>query len=281
MFQSYIQRALFLALLFISIQNSSEAVEFTVESLNKGSCEKANGKYPFTIHGTFDGKTSYFSSFMLDLETTNGEKIQAECSPIAVLLVYEFSCKIDISRYPLNNVNIIFPTSAPNNDQYTFKNWESIIGSDPGVSNVIESVNCSPEAKNTFVPNSITYDDCIIDFRKIYIKGNWEDSEGKHPIDYTSGDIVLDNSNKDVVDCSYKNSVFECKFEGEGRLKINEQYVTIFREVYKIKGYDSGKSVKKCSEDDDDFDWDAYLDDNLSSNYLLNKFLIIVCLLLF
>ena len=282
MFQHYMQKSLFLALLFISLQNSIQAVEFTVENLNKGSCEKENGKYPFTIHGTFDEKTSYFSSFMLDLKTSNGDKIQAECSPIQVLLVYEFSCIIDISRYPLNNVNIIFPTTAPNNDKYTFKNWESIIGSNPGVSNVFKAIVCSPEAENTFVPNSITYDDCIIDYRTITIKGNWENSEGSHPIDYTSANIVIDTDNQDIADCNYKNSAFECKFRGEGRLKINEQFVTIFRKVYKIKGYDSGKSVKNCSdEDDDDFDWDGYFDNNLSSNLCLNKILIIVCLLLF
>ena len=88
---------------------------------------------------------------------------------------------------------------------------ESIIGKEPDVSNLFKNLVCSPEAENTFVPSSITYDDCIIDYGTITIKGNWEDSKKSHPSDYTSADIVLDNTNQDVVDCSYINSAFECK----------------------------------------------------------------------
>ena len=67
--------------------------------------------------------------------------------------------------------------------------------------------------------------------------------------------------------------------KGDGRLKIKEQFVTIFRKVYKIKEYDYGKSVKDWS--DGDVDWDDYFNNNFSSNLASNKILIITCFLLF
>ena len=178
MIQSNLKRFISIACFLILLQNSSESVEFTVDKLEKNTspCSSSSGLYTFSILGTFSDTTSYFTeSFTLDLDTSSGNKINAECRPIQTLGVYEFSCNIDISKYPLDNVDILLPTKAPQVTQYTFKNWEKVIGAQPGTSNKIAAVTCLPAAEDTFTPSSIEIGDCTFDNkRKFNIIGKWE-----------------------------------------------------------------------------------------------------------
>jgi hypothetical protein len=278
--QSNFKRFLSIACFLILLQNSSESVEFTVEKLdiNPSPCSSSSGQYTFSIDGTFSGSTSYFTeSFTLDLDTSSNNKINAECRPIQTLGVYEFSCIIDISKYPLNNVDILLPTKAPQVSQYTFKNWEQVIGAQPGVSNKIASVSCLPEAEDTFTPSSIEIGDCTIDNkRKFNILGTWEIN--KYSLyKHRNFDLVLDNSSKDIATCRFPDETkCECEFEGEGVFKIKEQYVTINLHSYKIKEFNSGKTIDDC--DDDDFIESILSSDNLQ---FFNKYLILIGLLLF
>ena len=280
MIQSNLKTFLSIACFLILLQSSSESVEFTVEKLNKNSspCSTSSGRYTFSIAGTFSGSTSYFTeSFILDLDTSSGNKINAECRPIQTLGVYEFSCIIDISKYPLNNVDILLPTKAPQVSQYTFKNWEQVIGAQPGTSNKIAAVTCQPETEDTFTPSSIEIGDCTIDNkRKFNILGKWEIN--KYTLyRYRKFDLVLDNANKDTATCSFPDSTkCECEFDGEAVFKIKEQNVNINRLSYKIKEFNSGKKLDDC--DDDDFVEGLLNSDNL---LFLNKYLILMGLLLF
>ncbi len=62
-------------------------------------------------------------------------------------------------RY-LDNVNIILPTEASKVDKYTFKNWDTTIGPNPGINNVLKDAVCMPKVANKFTPSSIIDDDC-------------------------------------------------------------------------------------------------------------------------
>ena len=278
--QSNLKKFLSLACFLILLQTSFENVEFTVEKLDKNvsPCSTSEGKYTFSIDGTFSGSTSYFTeSFILDLDTSSGNKINAECRPIQTLGVYEFSCIIDISKYPLNNVDILLPTKAPQVSQYTFKNWEQVVGAQPGTSNKIAAVTCQPETEDTFTPSSIEIGDCTIDNkRKFNILGKWEIN--KYTLyRYRKFDLVLDNANKDTATCSFPDSTkCECEFDGEAVFKIKEQNVNINRLSYKIKEFNSGKKLDDC--DDDDFVEGLLNSGNLQ---FLNKYLILIGLLLF
>ena len=278
--QSNLKKFLSLACFLIVLQTSFESVEFTVEKLDKNvsPCSTSEGKYTFSIDGTFSGSTSYFTeSFTLDLDTSSGNKINAECRPIQTLGVYEFSCIIDISKYPLNNVDILLPTKAPQITQYTFKNWEQVIGAQPGTSNKIAAVTCLPETEDTFTPSSIEIGDCTIDNkRKFNILGKWE--KDKYSLyKYRKFDLVLDNSNKDTATCSFPdNTKCECEFDGEAVFKIKEQNVNINLLSFKIKAFNSGKTLDDCDDDD-------YIEGLLNSDNLLflNKYLVLIGLLLF
>ena len=118
--------------------------------------------------------------------------------------------------------------------------------------------------------------DCdALGYSTFTINGEWEDKSSLNiPVIYTNVKIFLDNSGQDAADCDYRNDPvrFECEIRGDGRLKVKEQNVTIGTSAYKIKGYDSGKSISDCDDD--------WLFDNATS-LSLNKVMIVICLLLF
>lgn len=271
------KRVILFAIILISIQNSNQ-IEFTVEGLSPDSC--SGTKQSFSIRGRCQESCSSITDrFMLDLETSKKDKIKAECFPIQTLGVYKLSCSIDISAYPLDNVNLILPTKPPKVDKYTFTNWESVIGANPGTSNVLTDIECMPTIHNTFNPSSISIEDCdIMSKHPFTISGEWEDKTKKNYLtDYDSATIILDNGKNDAVDCNYMSSPtrFECKFEGSGLVKIKEQIVTISSNSFKIKEFDSKQTVSECDDDD----LGELLLSAMSLN--LNKILIVICLLLF
>ena len=180
-----------------------------------------------------------------------------------------FACAIDKNKFPLNNVNITLPITPPNVEGYTFKNWEKTIGYKPGYSNKLYRITCLNKEENTFVPSSITVEECTF-----VINGNWENENSINLYSFSQIEIVVENEKKDIAICNYKKELtrFECEFEGDGSIKIKEQYLT------KIKGIDSGKTVN-CSIDDF---FDDEIKSVLSGSFFdLNNILILISLLLF
>lgn len=279
--QLYLKRTIFIALILISIQESNQAIEFTPEKIEVASnpCSKSKGEYDFNIIGTFSDSVSSFDTITFDVETSDGRKLKSKCNPFK-FLSSKFMCKIEV-RYPLDKIDILLPTKAPIVEKYTFKDWEKVFGANPGVNNKIEDVTCLPEEKNTFIPSSITVGDCFLGERSFTIKGEWEKKDKAELSNYSSANIVLDNKNGDILKCRYKTQTmaFECDSEGEGEIKIREQYFNSLSEVYKIKEFNSGKTTKKCTDKDDD----DYVEKILSADsfYFINKILIIITLLLF
>ena len=76
-----------------------------------------------------------------------------------ILSVHKLLCTIDSSVYPLDNVNIILPTEAPKVDKYTFKNLDTTIRPNSGISNVLKDAVCIPKVSNKYTSYSITDDD--------------------------------------------------------------------------------------------------------------------------
>lgn len=270
------QRIILLAIFLVSIQNSNQ-IDFTVTGLKAEGCK--NPEYSFSIEGNCEDCSAITDRFNLNLETSKKQTVKAECYPMQILMIHKLLCTIDSSVYPLDNVNIILPTSAPKVDKYTFKNWETTIGANPGTSNVLKDAVCIPKVANTFTPSSITDDDCdALGYSTFTINGEWEDKSSLNiPTIDSTVKIFLDNSGQDAADCDYMNDPvrFACKIRGDGRLKVKEQNVTIGSfgpKAYKIKGYDSGKSISDCDDD--------WLFDNATS-LSLNKVMIVICLLLF
>ena len=186
--------------------------------------------------------------------------------------------------YPLKDTEILFPVTAPKVEGYTLKNWETIIGSKVGQSNNIEGITCEPEELITFEPTNITIGDCINqNGRKITISGK---CTGPNILLYNYEvyiSLTLDDSDGDFAKCYYKetSSEFNCDYAGKGRIKIKEQYISVFLGALKMKEYDSGQSISSCTDDDDIIDefFHQYL--SADSLYFLNKILILFSFLLF
>ena len=198
----------------------------------------------------------------------------------------ELSCKIDICVYSINKLDILLPTEAPQPDGYIFVEWEKKIGSNPGVSNRIPALECLEKEINTFIPSSITLGECSSGKNKFAIYGDWENKNKSMPyVHYYDFNLLLDNENNKTSICNYIKSNpihFQCKYEGTGKIKFKEQFLRGYSELYKIKEFDSGKTVKKCSDKDNDNDEDEDIMKLLTSSfYFLNKFLIIFYLLLY
>ena len=275
MIQSYLKQIFFIVLILISFQNSKQDTVFTVEGLRIYNVPCGESTFIFNIDGTFDDYSKANNNFVLNnMETSKGQKLMATCYPSRHTRD-TFACAIDKNQYPLNNVNITVPTTPPDIVGYTFKNWEKTIGYKPGYSNKLYHITCLNKEENTFVPSSITVEDCTF-----IINGNWENENSINLYSFSQIEIVVDNEKKDIAICNYKNQLmrFECEFEGDGPIKIKDQYLTYSNNVYKIKGIDSGKTVN-CSIDDF---FDDEIKSVLSGSFFdLNNILILISLLLF
>ena len=275
MIQSYLKNTIFIALILFSFQ---QKIEFTVENLDQYSfkCSK-NTTFEFDIKGEFNGSPSSLSdSFELDLETSDKRKIKSSCTPYN-FLTSKITCKIDTCLYPFDKMDIILPIKAPQTSKFIFKNWEQVIGKQSGVSNKISNVDCSPkESSNTFIPSSVTVEDCLLISSSFKIKGDWENKNKK--VSISGMNMLLDNENNSVAKCYYYDNrnppEFDCSFD-YGKVKFKEQFFKGSLDTYKIKAFDSGKSAEKCSDDVDDID--ILLK---GSFYFLNKILIIFGLIL-
>ena len=276
---SYFKSLIFIILVLSSLQNTKEEQVFTITQIGKPfvPCLATTGSYDFYIEGVFSEKSSILDKVYLDIETSDGRKFQSMCTPFSKTSYTpdELQCNIEICLYPLDNVDIILPTKAPNANGYSFPNWESTIGASPGTSNVISKVTCLPKEKNIFIPSSIDVKECSGNNNTFTINGEWSDKTITPALSNSlEVKIVLDNEDKDIAECDYDDDgtpiQLKCEFNGEGDIKIKEQYFEGYLQVFKINAIDSNKKVKKCGTSSD------------SSNFLfLNKILIIFGLLIF
>ena len=121
------------------------------------------------------------------------EKKKSTCSPWSFLSQY-IKCKIDTAKYPLNNVDIILPRTAPKIAGYIFIDWDKVIGANPGTSNKIPYMT---EVENTSIPSSITIDntmDNVLEKHYFRINGEWEDKNKIFSLsNYGWFELVLDN----------------------------------------------------------------------------------------
>lgn len=277
---SLMKRIIILAIILISIQNSNQ-IDYTIEGLSPGNCELPYAtKYTFTINGKCQQTCSTSNNkFTLDLETSKKQRIKAEC--VTGLIRENLSCSIDTSPYPLDNVNIILPAKAPTVEIFTFTNWDKTIGANPGTSNVLKNIKCVPETTNTFIPSSITDIQCDEFLGNTFnINGDWED-KSRLSSSSISGtfSILLDNDNQNATSCIFVSEPirFFCTYYGNIRLKIKDQAFTANSGMsFKIKAYDSGKTLD-CTDNDDDWDFP----DDIAISLNLNKVFIVICLLLF
>ena len=257
MLYSYWKRIIFIALILISFQNSVQNIVFTVDTVGKKNFHfsKTKGTYEFYIDGKLNDKNNTLThNFTMDLGTSDGKKIKANCSPYNALEGNKFLCEID-KEYPLNNLDILLPIKAPKVEKYTFKNWEQTIGANPGISNKIFSETNEDNFVNTFIPSSTSVTGCYFDEVFFIVKGQWEKKDGFILDETISFKLVLDNEDKDEADCNYVYEpypIFSCIVDGFGNIKFKEQIFKGFSNdsfrSFKVKGSDSGEYVKNCSK---------------------------------
>ena len=287
MSQPNLKQILFSALLLILLQNShSDTTELIVEKLvlNSSPCNKTKGEYTYGIKGKFSDSTdSSPYTIEFDLDTSSGNKIKTTCHPSDCLNGNSdrMSCKIDISRYPLENVNVLLPTTAPQFKDINFTNWKETIGAIPGESNKIgTNVNCVSDIENVFIPSSVEIGDCFSKGTEFTINGKWENTDRINLRDFGEAYIVLDNDKKDIVECTYRNKTysFNCEIAGDGLIKIKEQNFNLQNKAYKMKEFNSGKKGKICVEDTVD---GVIQPIPVAQNFIfLNEYLILISLLL-
>ena len=288
MSQSNLKHILFSALLLILLQNSLEEADLIVEKLviYSSPCNATKGEYTYGIQGHFSQST-YGVPYQIefDLDTSSGNKIKTTCHPSEILNdnIDAMSCTIDISKYPLENVDVLLPTTAPQLNDLNFTNWKEVIGATPGESNKIgTNVNCVSSIENVFIPSSVEVGDCGFKRTDFTINGKWENTDRINLHDFGEAKIALDNSKNDIVECTYRNKThsFFCEIEGDGLIKIKEQNFNLQNKAYKMKEFNSGKKGKICEEDTVD---GVIHPIPVSENYFLflNKYLILLGLLLF
>jgi len=288
MSQSNLKHILFSALLLILLQNSLEEADLIVEKLviYSSPCNATKGEYTYGIQGHFSQST-YGVPYQIefDLDTSSGNKIKTTCHPSEILNdnIDAMSCTIDISKYPLENVDVLLPTTAPQLNDLNFTNWKEVIGATPGESNKIgTNVNCVSSIENVFIPSSVEVGDCGFKRTDFTINGKWENTDRINLHDFGEAKIALDNSKNDIVECTYRNKThsFSCEIEGDGLIKIKEQNFNLQNKAYKMKEFNSGKKGKICEEDTVD---GVIHPIPVSENYFLflNKYLLLLGLLLF
>ena len=277
----------FLTVLLILLQNSHcDTTELIVEklALDSSPCNKTKGEYTYWIKGKFSDSTdSSPYTIEFDLDTSSGNKIKTTCHPSDCLNGNSdrMSCKIDISRYPLENVNVLLPTTAPQFNNINFTNWKETIGANPGESNKIgTNVNCVSDIENVFIPSSVEIGDCFFKRSEFTINGKWENTDKINLRDFGDAKIVLDNEKNDIAECTYRNKTysFNCKIDGDRLIKIKEQNFNLFNKAYKMKESNSGKKGKVCVEDTVD---GVIQPIPVAQNFLfLNEYLILIGLFL-
>ena len=228
---------------------------FNVKSFHARTCTPSLGDIVIEIDGDFSESADLLAKVNLEFTTSEGFTIKSECSPFdAILNISEdlLQCPIDISLYyPLKDIDIFLQVDPPQESGYQFPNWKETIGSNPGVSNKISKINCLPKENNIFNVNSIKNNGCIGNKNSFTIYGTWENTKSLPSLDFDF-QFFLENNRKDLVDCEYKigsdsNSI-DCKFEGEGNIKVDGQYFYGYFNTYQFNTYDSGLKFESCNK---------------------------------
>ena len=227
---------------------------FKIEKIKIGfsPCGDSIGKYSFYIYGEFNKEVDISETLNLNLTTSFDKKIETTCTPYYFdnIKLHFFICDINICVYPLDNTDIFLPIKAPNSIKYGFRNWEKIIGSNPGVTNKISGVTCLPKEINTFIPSSIKEEGCN-DKKIIFsIYGKWKDTdESKIPF-FLEFPLLIQNENIYIANCEYEpiNPIhMKCEFEGSGIIKFDELYCIEFLRIFKIESFSSSNQINECS----------------------------------
>ena len=126
-----------------NINTDSSSQIFTVVDIELGilPCFKAAGSFTFYINGIFSKEVNILDKVNINLSTSSGKRIKSVCTPFDKTKYSKanLQCDIDISMYyPLEDEDIYLPLNPPEEKGYKFKNWENIIGVNPGESNVIK-----------------------------------------------------------------------------------------------------------------------------------------------
>ena len=209
------------------------------------------GEYNFYIEGDFSNEEHLNGQLIIYLKSPSNAKVK--CIPFSSGSSVSacFQCYINICIYPLDRVTILLPTKAPTSSSYDFPNWEEFVGSNDGISNLVEKdAVCLPSEKNVFIPSSLKSDRCAGNFNIFVINGDWKYKDyDKLPEDSFTSEIALLNDKKDIIECELdiKNiNQFKCEYEGEGEIKFGENYFKSFFEVYKLEKNDLSINVGKC-----------------------------------
>ena len=237
------------------IEHENENIFIIIEIvIRTNPCQDSNfGKYTFYIDGTFNKEVNNSETLKIYLNTSNDQKIEATCTPFYFPnhQIHSFGCDIDIIEYPLDNTDIFLPIYAPNSIKYRFKNWEKIIGSNPGITNKISRVTCLPKERNTFIPSSIKEEGCIFNKNIFKIFGKWKDTD-EYKIPYSlEFSLLIQNENTYIANCEQEPNYLymKCIFEGSGTIKFDEFYFRDYIDIYKIESFSSTNQINECSKE--------------------------------
>ena len=235
----------------ITFSNCKDKVSFTVKKIKKdiGNCLATSGDYYFYIEGDFSNEEHLYGNIIIYLKSPSNAKVK--CIPFSSSSSVSacFQCNINICIYPLERVTILLPTKPPTSSSYDFPNWEEYVGSNDGISNLVEKdAVCLPSEKNIFIPSSLKSDRCAGNLNIFEINGDWQYKD-KLPEDSFTFEISLLNDKKDIIVCDLdiKNiNQIKCEYEGEGEIKFGETYFKGLFEIYKIEKNDLSINVGKC-----------------------------------
>ena len=242
-------------LIFTFFSNSIAVQVFNVNSFKARPCTPSLGDIVIDINGEFSEEPDLLAKVNLEFTTSEGFTIKSESSPFNGILTSEedfLQCPIDINLYyPLKEIDIFLQVDPPQESGYQFPNWKETIGSNPDVSNKISKITCLPKKYNTFNVNSIKNNGCSGNKNSFTIYGKWEDNDNLPSLDFDF-QFFLENNKKDLIDCEYKKGTdsyyMDCQFDGEGKIKVDEQYFVGFLFTYQFNTYDSGLKFESCNK---------------------------------
>ena len=213
-------------------------------------CSEETGLYYYYIYADINKKTSSTEELTFNLITSTGQTIETTCSLYSIEYKSFFSCIINVCVYPLHNVDIFLPENPPKSKKIGFKNWKSVIGNIPYITNKISNVNCLPKEANTFIPTSIKSEGCESNKNVFYIYGNWVDKDNYKIPFYWEFPLLILNGENSIANCEYQPFepiYIKCEFEGQGIIKFNEAYTSYDFRIYKINGFSSDTNLDSCS----------------------------------
>ena len=199
------------------------------------------------MNGQFTGTPNDTDLLIIDLiEPYNA---RAECKPFSRFDYFE--CEIDICLNNLTSTSILLPLETPISEKYKVENWEEVISKIPNSTNLVaENVTCIPYIQNNFILSSIESRGCSGSENIFVIKGDWEFDENIPSNDFNFKiEVDNDKEGKDIAECDFSLSnvrEFNCKYEGEGIIKFENNYFKGYYANYLMKKVNISIFVEKC-----------------------------------